>query len=108
MTSLFILNIEIIIDKPYFAKTLQNIFIKYISEKIYDDITIKWIYDDKSSKSNLNEYYAYSNKNYEKIYEETKEILKKAFFLIKNIYPEFGNNWEYKFTLKKNICSIYE
>lgn len=102
MTPSFILNVEIIIDKPYFAKTLGNIFIKYICEKIYDGVTIKWIHDDKSLI--LNEYYTYSNKDYEKIYEETEEILKKAFFFIKNIYPEFGNIWEYKFSLKKNIC----
>jgi len=105
MNPSFVLNIEILIDKPYFIKSLQNIFVKYICEKVYDDIQTKWIQDDKSKI--LNNYYTYSKENYEKIHEDTEEILKKAFFFIRNIYPEFGCNWKYKFSLKKNICTIY-
>lgn len=95
----FKLNIKILIDKPYFVNSVQSNFIQYISKQKYDNITVKWILEDNPSISY--NYYTYSNQSYEEVYEQTEKILKKGFFYMRNIYPEFGYNWEYKFTIEK-------
>ena len=89
------LTININIKATYFISTILSILHKQI-EKYNDNYEIKWKLNNKS-----NIYITFSNYNYRMIYESSKIILYKHIAYIKNIFPEFGNNWNISFNIDK-------
>ena len=96
------LIIEVNIREKYFIKTILSILkqklkeynnIKeYFRENIFNDYKIKWFYDETLYLFNTeNEY------NYEFVYNDTKNLVNYFEKYIKNIYPEFGNKWNFTF-----------
>ena len=99
----FNLKIDVKIDKAYFASSIKNIFNRaFLSYKSHDFILIG-INDDlwKVDEIKLNDYYCETEQEYEVIYNYTLNKIKKIVFYIKNINPEFGQEWSIEFTISK-------
>ena len=97
---LYNLKFYVKIDKPYFARTIKNIFNdRFIKYKYHDFISCNE-YDNLWKISENDEHYDYycnTEQKYETIYNYTLSKINKIVFYIKNINPEFGNEWTVDF-----------
>jgi len=100
------LIIEINIKEEYFIKSIFSIInnkIKeyYNKENIYENnffynYKIKWENDEK-----INIYYAETDYNFNFVKDNSNIFFKKLEKYIKNIYPEFSNNWNIFLTINE-------
>lgn len=100
----YILNIDIIIEKEYFKKTILNIIKKKINEELIikskkyylltNNIEIIWIYNE------INNYF-FTNSKYDFfiVNQYLDNILKNIEYNIKSVYPEFNNDWNIEYNL---------
>ena len=97
MTTIYLI-IDINIDKNnYLKKSLLSIFSKTIKENNKNNIS-------KIQISDTNLFIEYSNNTIlnNTILNNIKDLLYNTEKYIKNIYPEFGNDWNFSYKLTNN------